>query len=132
MTSDDMKKLDELRSEQQEHMHAYELLEEEYRKLGTRDAVGKKVTHRKFGEGTVIFQNEKYIEVQFAEVEVVKRFALPSAIADKVLSSEEEDADTYYSRCDELHQKLLKEQMQIRYIDFAIARIEEDGEDVTA
>lgn len=98
-------------------------LEKKANELGDKDAINMTVQHAKFGEGKVTAQDGKYIEVTFGDV--VKKFVLPGAIAEKHLKVSDEALFDFYTKSDEVHKQILKVQMQIRTTGFAIERQED-------
>ena len=89
MLEDNAKQIEELKVLQTELDHEIASLDKDEQELGERSALKLKVTHKKFGEGQVVKQDGKYIEVKFADV--VKKFVLPGCFADKFLELSDED-----------------------------------------
>ncbi|MCR5100893.1 MAG: hypothetical protein K6B41_05985, partial [Butyrivibrio sp.] len=89
--------------------------------LGEIDAVGMKVKHKKFGAGEIVAQDGKYIDVKFSDV--VKKFVLPGAIAERFLKVEDENTLEYYIKRYEIHNKKIKIHMAQRSNEYAKDRI---------
>ncbi|MCR4902499.1 MAG: hypothetical protein K6A23_06555 [Butyrivibrio sp.] len=115
-----------LETEKVEHEKALEGLLKEMDDLGSPSAVGMKVSHKKFGDGKVVSQDGKYIEVEFSSV--TKKFVLPGAIADKFLIVDDDKLLEHYSKANELHEKILKEQLKIQSDGFALQRLSDQLE----
>ena len=81
------------------------------------------VTDKKFGNGQVVKQEGKYIEVKFKDV--VKKFVLPGCIADKYLEVEDEEVYEYYVKCNENHKKRMETELKIKSATYAIQRHED-------
>ena len=120
------RKMQELQKQRADCVTSLEELMSENEKLGERSALNLKVEHHKFGKGEIIRQDGKYVDVQFDAV--IKKFVLPAAIAEKFLIMEDEDELNYYLRSDEIHNKILKIQLQIRSADFAMERLNDSIE----
>ena len=120
------RKMQELQKQRADCVTSLEELMSENEKLGERSALNLKVEHHKFGKGEIIRQDGKYVDVQFDAV--IKKFVLPAAIAEKFLIMEDEDELNYYLRSDEIHNKILKIQLQIRSADFAMERLNDSVE----
>ncbi len=115
-----------LEVERAEHEKALEDLLKEQEKLGSPSAVGMKVSHKKFGDGEIITQDGKYVEVKFDSV--TKKFVLPGAIADKFLEVNDDKVFEHYTKANELHEKILKEQLKIQSDGFALQRLSDQLE----
>ena len=120
------RKMQELQKQRADCVTSLDELMSENEKLGERSALNLEVEHHKFGKGEIIHQDGKYVDVQFDTV--VKKFVLPAAIAEKFLILEDEEILNYYLRSDEIHNKILKVQLQIRSIDFAVERLNDSIE----
>lgn len=49
------------------------------------DLKGQRITHPKFGEGTIIQQKENVISVQFDTLDEIKKFQIPNCLKDNVI-----------------------------------------------
>ena len=101
-----------------------ESLSKDVEALSERSALKMKVKHRKYGIGTIVKQEEKYIDVKFDSV--TKKFVLPGAIAEKYLKTDDDEVFDYYTKSFDLHNKIQKVQLQLRSNDFAVQRIKEN------
>ncbi|SFU34541.1 hypothetical protein [Butyrivibrio sp. M55] len=130
MLEENARQIEELKSEKVELNSVLSDLEKEAADLGEKSALKMKVTHRKFGEGKVISQDGKYIEVKFKDV--VKKFVLPGCIADKYLEVEDEEVYEYYVKCNETHKKRMDTELKIKSATYAIQRHEDAIEKLNA
>ena len=130
MLEENARQIEELESEKVELNSVLSDLEKEEADLGEHSALKMKVTHRKFGEGKVISQDGKYIEVKFKDV--VKKFVLPGCIADKYLEVEDEEVYEYYVKCNETHKKRMDTELKIKSATYAIQRHEDAIEKLNA
>lgn len=130
MLEENARQIEELESEKVELNSVLSDLEKEAADLGEKSALKMKVTHRKFGEGKVISQDGKYIEVKFKDV--VKKFVLPGCIADKYLEVEDEEVYEYYVKCNETHKKRMDTELKIKSATYAIQRHEDAIEKLNA
>ena len=130
MLEENARQIEELESEKVELNSVLSDLEKEAADLGDKSALKMKVTHRKFGEGKVISQDGKYIEVKFKDV--VKKFVLPGCIADKYLEVEDEEVYEYYVKCNETHKKRMDTELKIKSATYAIQRHEDAIEKLNA
>ena len=123
MLDENAKQIEELQEQQRVLTDELAGLEKEEASLGDKSALKMKVTHKKFGEGTIIKQDGKYIEVKFADV--TKKFVLPGCIADKYLEVEDESILDYYIKCNEIHEKKMSTELKIKSATYAIQRHED-------
>ena len=130
MLEENARQIEELENEKVELNSMLSDLEKEAADLGEKSALKMKVTHRKFGEGKVISQDGKYIEVKFKDV--VKKFVLPGCIADKYLEVEDEEVYEYYVKCNETHKKRMDTELKIKSATYAIQRHEDAIEKLNA
>ena len=130
MLEENSKKIEELKVTQDELQGVLDDLDMEETGLGDRSALKMKVTHKKFGEGQVVKQDGKYIEVQFADV--IKKFVLPGCIAEKYLEVEDADVLDYYTKSNEIHKKRMNTELKIKSAEFAIQRHEDAIEKLNA
>ncbi|WP_027208881.1 hypothetical protein [Butyrivibrio hungatei] len=130
MLEENARQIEELESEKVELNSMLSDLEKEAADLGEKSALKMKVTHRKFGEGKVISQDGKYIEVKFKDV--VKKFVLPGCIADKYLEVDDEEVYEYYVKCNETHKKRMDTELKIKSATYAIQRHEDAIEKLNA
>ena len=130
MLEENARQIEELESEKVELNAVLADLEKEEADLGEQSALKMKVIHRKFGEGKVITQDGKYIEVKFKDV--VKKFVLPGCIADKYLEVEDEKVYEYYKKCNETHKKRMDTELKIKSATYAIQRHEDAIEKLNA
>ncbi|SFB67226.1 hypothetical protein [Butyrivibrio sp. YAB3001] len=130
MLEENANKIEELRQEQDSLSAVLMDLDNEENALGEKSALNMSVTHKKFGEGTVIKQDGKYIEVKFADV--VKKFVLPGCIADKFLEVADNDTFEYYVKSNEIHKKRMNTELKIKSATFAIQRHEDAIEKLNA
>ncbi|MBO4912425.1 MAG: hypothetical protein J5504_06840 [Butyrivibrio sp.] len=130
MLEENARQIEELESEKVELNAVLADLEKEEADLGEQSALKMKVNHRKFGEGKVISQDGKYIEVKFKDV--VKKFVLPGCIADKYLEVEDEKVYEYYKQCNETHKKRMDTELKIKSATYAIQRHEDAIEKLNA
>ena len=104
-------------------------LEEQYaeqKKLGTQEAIGMMVTHRKFGKGKVTREDGRYIEVTFDKLS--KSFVLPGAIAGGFLIPEDESLIEFYKKSAAIGERVQKTDLKLRSNSFAMERVEEQLE----
>ncbi|MBR1669998.1 MAG: hypothetical protein IJ695_04800 [Butyrivibrio sp.] len=130
MLEENTKQIEDLKAEQAALTDELSSLKKEEEALGEKSATGLKVSHKKFGEGTVTSQDGKYIEVRFADV--VKKFVLPGCIAEKFLEVEDESILEYYNKCNEIHGKLMAIELKIKSATYAIQRHEDAIERLNA
>lgn len=123
MLEENTKQIENLKSEQAELEGVLNNLDKEEADLGEQSALNLKVKHKKFGEGKVVKQDGKYIEVKFDDV--VKKFVLPGCIADKFLEVEDESTLEYYIKSNEIHKKRVNTELKIKSATFAIQRCED-------
>lgn len=123
MLDENAKQIEELTEQQKTLTDELAFLEKEEASLGEKSALKMKVSHKKFGDGTVISQDGKYIEVKFSDV--VKKFVLPGCIADKFLEVEDEGIFDYYTKCNEIHGKKVATELKIKSATYAIQRHED-------
>ena len=120
------RQIEELEKQHEDYQKQMDDLKQQTVALGNMDAVGLKVIHKKFGEGEIITQDGKYIDVKFADV--VKKFVLPGAVADRYLKVEDENTLDYYIKRNDIHNKKIKVHMQLRSAEFAKDRIQDSIE----
>ncbi|MBR4667863.1 MAG: hypothetical protein IKO76_03810 [Butyrivibrio sp.] len=130
MLEENSKKIEDLKVEQNDLTEVLAGLDRDEEFLGERSALKLKVSHKKFGQGEVITQDGKYIEVKFADV--VKKFVLPGCIADKFLEVDDDEILEYYTKCNEIHKKRTNTELKIRSAEFAIQRHEDAIEKLNA
>ncbi|WP_026508730.1 hypothetical protein [Butyrivibrio sp. MC2013] len=117
------RQMDNLRKQREDYEDVLQDLMKQNDALGIKAAKNLRVSHVKFGEGRVVSEQGKYIDVKFGNV--IKKFVLPGAIADKHLKVNDDETFKYYVQSNDIHNKILKVQMQIRSTDFAIERQED-------
>ena len=130
MLEENTKKIEELNNEKKELAEVLASLDKEEAGLGDHSALKMKVEHKKFGEGEVIKQDGKYIEVKFSDV--VKKFVLPGCIADKFLEVNDDSVLEYYTKRNEIHKKRMNTELKIKSAEFAIQRHEDAIEKLNA
>lgn len=130
MLEENARQIKELENEKVELNSVLSDLEKEESALGEKSALKLKVRHRKFGDGQVISQDGKYIEVKFKDV--VKKFVLPGCIADKYLEVEDSEIYDYYVKCNEAHKKRMETELKIKSATYAIQRHEDAIEKLNA
>ncbi len=130
MLEENAKQIDELKTLQGEIDGELADLDKEDGELGERSALKMKVSHKKFGEGQVVKQDGKYIEVKFKDV--VKKFVLPGCIADKFLEVEDQSVYEYYVKCNEIHKKRMTAELKYKSATYAIQRHEDAIERLNA
>ena len=130
MLEENSNKIEELKTEQKDLAAALSDLDKEEEALGEKSALKMKVSHKKFGDGQVITQDGKYIEVKFKDV--VKKFVLPGCIADKFLEVSDEAIYEYYVKRNEIHKKRMSTELRIKSATFAIQRHEDAIEKLNA
>ncbi len=130
MLEENANKIEELKQEQVDLAAALSELDKEEKDLGEKSALKLKVTHKKYGEGQVVTQDGKYIDVKFADV--VKKFVLPGCIADKFLEVDDEAVYNYYVKSNEIHKKRMNTELRIKSATFAIQRHEDAIEKLNA
>ena len=123
MLEENSRQIEELKDDQIKLQDALGEIDKEEAAIGTRSALKMKVTHKKFGNGQVVKQEGKYIEVKFKDV--VKKFVLPGCIADKYLEVEDEEVYEYYVKCNENHKKRMETELKIKSATYAIQRHED-------
>ncbi|MBE5860977.1 MAG: hypothetical protein E7301_12780 [Butyrivibrio sp.] len=117
-------RMEELKAEKAAMQKEIEALETEASALGEKSAVGLVINHEKFGKGTIITQDGKYVEVKFESV--VKKFVLPGAIADGYLVITDEELLDYYKKANDIHVRTMKSQLALSSAEFAIERTQDD------
>ncbi len=130
MLEENSKMIEDLKIEQNDLTEVLAGLDRDEEFLGERSALKLKVNHKKFGQGEVITQDGKYIEVKFADV--IKKFVLPGCIADKFLEVDDDEIFEYYTKCNEIHKKRTNTELKIRSAEFAIQRHEDAIEKLNA
>ncbi len=130
MLEENAKQIEDLKVEQASLAEELASLEKDDNDLGDKSALKLKVSHKKFGEGEIIKQDGKYIDVQFADV--VKKFVLPGCIADKFLEVSDESVFDYYVKSNEIHKKKMATELKIKSAEFAIQRHEDAIERLNA
>ncbi len=130
MLEENSKMIEDLKIEQSDLTEVLAGLDKDEEVLGERSALKLKVSHKKFGEGEVVKQEGKYIEVKFADV--VKKFVLPGCIADKFLEVQNDEVLEYYTKCNEIHKKRMNAELKIKSAEFAIQRHEDAIEKLNA
>ena len=130
MLDENNRQIDELHSQQDQLSGELEALRKEEAALGEKSAVEMNVSHKKFGKGVVTKQDGKYIEVKFDDV--VKKFVLPGCIAEKFLEVEDESILDYYTKCNEIHGKIMATELKIKSASYAIQRHEDAIERLNA
>ena len=130
MLEENSNKIEELKKEKESLSGILTELDSEEKKLGEKSALKLKVKHKKFGEGQVVKQDGKYIEVKFDDV--VKKFVLPGCIADKFLEVEDESILEYYIKSNEIHKKRMNTELKIKSAEFAVQRHEDAIEKLNA
>lgn len=130
MLEENSNKIVELQKEQKDLTVALSELDKEEEALGEKSALKMKVSHKKFGDGQVITQDGKYIEVKFKDV--VKKFVLPGCIADKFLEVSDDTIYEYYVKRNEIHKKRMNMELRIKSATFAIQRHEDAIEKLNA
>ncbi len=118
------RRMQELKDEHENMQKEIEALDKEATGLGNKDALNLKITHEKFGAGTIIKQDGKYIEVEFSDV--VKKFVLPGAIADGYLKIDDEELLDYFKKRNDVHNRSLKAHLALRSNEFAMERLQDD------
>ncbi len=130
MLDENTKQNEELHAQQDQLSAELDALKKEEEALGDKSALEMNVSHKKFGKGVVTGQDGKYIEVKFDDV--VKKFVLPGCIADKFLEVEDESILDYYTKCNEIHGKIMAIELKIKSATYAIQRHEDAIERLNA
>ena len=130
MLEENANKIEEFKKEQEDLDKALKDLDKEEKALGDKSALKMKVSHKKYGDGQVVTQDGKYIEVKFKDV--VKKFVLPGAIADKFLEVSDADIYDYYVKSNEIHKKRMNMELRIKSASYAIQRHEDAIEKLNA
>lgn len=130
MLDENAKQIEELKLLQSELSEELANLDKEDESLGEKSALKLKVSHKKFGEGQVVKQDGKYIEVKFSDV--VKKFVIPGCFADKFLEVEDESILDYYVKCNDIHKKRMNAELKYKSATFAIQRHEDAIEKLNA
>ena len=130
MLEENAKQIEELKILQSELTDELANLDKEENELGEKSALKLKVSHKKFGDGEVITQDGKYIEVKFADV--VKKFVIPGCFADKFLELNDEAEYDYYVKSNEIHKKRMNAELKFKSATFAIQRHEDAIEKLKA
>ena len=130
MLEENSKRIEELKVEKDNLVAVLASLDDEESALGEHSALKMKVEHKKFGEGEVVKQDGKYIEVKFSDV--VKKFVLPGCIADKFLEVNDDSVLEYYTKRNEIHKKRMNAELKIKSAEFAIQRHEDAIEKLNA
>ena len=130
MLEENAKQIEDLKILQGELTEEIASLDKEEKELGDKSALKMKVSHKKFGEGEVISQDGKYIEVKF--VDVVKKFVVPGCFADKFLELNDESEYEYYVKSNEIHKKRMNAELKFKSATFAIQRHEDAIEKLNA
>ncbi len=123
-------RMDELKAEKSAMQKELDTLESESAALGEKSAVDLDITHEKFGKGTIISQDGKYVEVKFDTV--VKKFVLPGAIADGYLVIEDSELLDYYQKANDIHVRFMKAQLALSSAEFAMERVQDDLDKLNA
>ena len=126
LLEENAKRMEELKAEHASMEKEIEDLDKEAAALGDKDALKLNIEHEKFGKGTIIRQDGKYIEVEFSDV--VKKFVLPGAIADGYLKIEDEELLDYFKKRNDVHNRSLKAHLAMRSNEFAMERLQDDIE----
>ena len=124
LLEENAKRMEELKAEHASMEKEIEDLDKEEAALGDKDALKLKIDHEKFGKGTIIKQDGKYIEVEFSDV--IKKFVLPGAIADGYLKIEDDNLLDYYKKRNDVHNRSLKAHLALRSNEFAMERLQDD------
>ncbi|WP_408071005.1 hypothetical protein [Butyrivibrio sp. JL13D10] len=124
LLEENAKRMEELKVEHENLKKEIEALDAEASGLGDKDAINLKISHEKFGAGTIVKQDGKYIEVEFSDV--VKKFVLPGAIADGYLKIDDENLLDYFKKRNEVHNRSLKTHLALRSNEFAMERLQDD------
>ena len=124
LLEENAKRMEELKAEHASMEKEIEDLDKEEAALGDKDALKLKIEHEKFGKGTIIKQDGKYIEVEFSDV--IKKFVLPVAIADGYLKIEDEALLDYFKKRNDVHNRSLKAHLALRSNEFAMERLQDD------
>ncbi|SEK42196.1 MULTISPECIES: hypothetical protein [unclassified Butyrivibrio] len=124
LLEENAKRMEELKTEHANMEREIEDLDKEAAALGNKDALNLKITHEKFGKGTIVKQDGKYIEVEFSDV--VKKFVLPGAIADGYLKIDDENLLDYFKKRNDVHNRSLKAHLALRSNEFAMERLQDD------
>lgn len=124
LLEENAKRMDELKIEHENMKKEIEALDDEAARLGDKDALNLHISHEKFGSGTIVKQDGKYIEVEFSDV--VKKFVLPGAIADGYLKIEDEELLDYFKKRNDVHNRSLKTHLALRSNEFAMERLQDD------
>ena len=124
LLAENEKRMEELKVQKEEMHKALETLDNESNALGDKSAVDLEITHEKYGNGKIVKQDGKYIEVKFSNV--VKKFVLPGAIADGYLMIDDEELLDYYKKANDIHNRQLKAQLALSSAVFAMERIQDD------
>ncbi|MCR5656264.1 MAG: hypothetical protein K6G06_02265 [Butyrivibrio sp.] len=124
LLAENEKRMEELKLQKEEMHKELETLDGESDALGDKSAVDLEITHEKYGNGKIVKQDGKYIEVKFSNV--VKKFVLPGAIADGYLMLDDEDLLEYYKKANDIHNRQLKAQLALSSAVFAMERIQDD------
>lgn len=124
LLEENAKRMDELKIEHENMKKEIEALDDEAARLGDKDALNLHISHEKFGAGTIVKQDGKYIEVEFSDV--VKKFVLPGAIADGYLKIEDEELLDYFKKRNDVHNRSLKTHLALRSNEFAMERLQDD------
>ncbi len=130
MLEENAKQIEELKLLQGELTDELANLDKEENELGEKSALKLKVSHKKFGDGEVITQDGKYIEVKFADV--VKKFVIPGCFADRFLELNDEAEYDYYVKSNEIHKKRMNAELKFKSATFAIQRHEDAIEKLNA
>lgn len=124
LLAENEKRMEELKVQKEEMHKELETLDNESNALGDKSAVDLEITHEKYGNGKIVKQDGKYIEVKFSNV--VKKFVLPGAIADGYLMIDDEELLDYYKKANDIHNRQLKAQLALSSAVFAMERIQDD------
>lgn len=103
----------------------YTELSEALSELSTYDgfsAVGLSVTHKNFGQGTIVDQESTHIFVKFADGE--KKFVIPSSFTRGHLKTEDDEVMQLLSEVHILEAKCTDIRKAIQYIESDIKRLE--------
>lgn len=83
--------------------------------------IGLKIKHKKFGEGTVISQDENIIIVKFNEEE--KKFSLPMAFAAGFLVCEEQEIIELFTKQDELDKQIKLLKSRVSTVELQLSKL---------
>ena len=93
-------------------------------KITMPDMVGMTASHEKFGKGSITEQKGRYLTIEFTDLNLQKKFALPGVITNRFISVDDSNVMKVCTRMDELQQKHSELDRRLSSIDVQIQMLE--------